>query len=80
MTINQIESLFLWMTLVNFSLLIFSTIVLIIFRDTIFKRHGNLLKVAESQVAEVTCSYQANLKVSVIVFDPTPLLALLVIN
>ena len=75
MNMLQLEMLLLWMTLINFGLLLFTTVVLIVFRDAIYRLHSSLFGVDEKQVAQVVYTYIANFKVLVIVFNLTPLLA-----
>lgn len=75
MTMVQIEMLLLWMTLINFGLLLFYTVIVIVFRGAIYRMHSSMFGVDEKQVAQVVYTYMANLKVLVIVFNLVPLLA-----
>lgn len=67
--------LLLWMTLINFGLLLFSTVIVIVFRDAIYGLHSSMFGVDTKQVAQVVYTYMANFKVLVIVFNLVPLLA-----
>lgn len=80
MTMEQIELVLLWMTLINFGLLLFSTVIVVVFRDAIYRTHSSMFGIDEKQFAQAVYTYLANFKVLVIVFNLAPLLAFYLLN
>lgn len=80
MTLDQLTELFKWMTIINVSLLILSSILGIVLKDLVGRMHGKLFGVQEDQVALVGYGYLGMYRVLVLVFNIVPYLSLLFIN
>lgn len=76
MNIAQLHELFLTMTLVNFGLLAFSALVVVVFKKQVCSLHGKMFGLSEEVVRLVCYVYVAAYKILIIVFNLVPLLAL----
>jgi hypothetical protein len=70
----------MWMTVINLGLFLFSVILSLILRQTIYKIHGKLFGISEDKVAAVVYSFFGTYKIAIIVFNIVPYVALLLIN
>ena len=80
MTIEQITDLFKWMTLINIGLLILSSVLIMILKNTIFKMHGKLFEIEKDKLAVVIYSYLGMFKLLIIVFNIVPYISLLLMQ
>lgn len=76
MNVDFLVSLFGWMTLINFGLLIFSTIILIGFRQQVLQIHGELTGLDDASLMKAYLYFLAFYKVLIITFNLVPYLAL----
>jgi hypothetical protein len=65
-----------WCTLINFALLIFSSMALMIAHKPVSKLHGRLFNIEQSELSIAYFNYLGNYKVLIIVFNLVPYLAL----
>ncbi len=76
MTLELITTLFGWMTVINIVLLIFSTIMLLLFSNQVISIHSKLTGVKADSLMPAYLSFLAFYKVLIIVFNIIPYLAL----
>lgn len=69
-----------WCTLINFIVLIVSTVALVFCRQWVSSIHGRLFGLEESELAKLYFQYIATYKIAVIVFNLVPYLALRIIE
>lgn len=76
MSMESLLSLFGWMTVINFGLLIFSTIILIGFKKQVLQIHGTLTGLDDATLMKAYLYFLAFYKVLIITFNLVPYLAL----
>jgi len=76
MEIASITALFGWMTVINFGLLIISTLMLTVFRNQIIRIHNRVTGLDAATLRPAYLYFLAFYKVLIIVFNLTPYLAL----
>lgn len=76
MTIQQLTQFFGWCTLLSFSLLIVTTIVLVAARGPMTKIHARLFGLEEAALTRIYVQYVSFFKILVIVFNLVPYIAL----
>ncbi len=76
MDIVSLTALFGWMTVLNFALLIISTLMLTLFRTPIIRIHSRLSGLEETALKPVYLYFLGFYKVLIIVFNLVPYLAL----
>lgn len=76
MEIASLIALFGWMTVINFALLIFSTLILTIFRTAVIRVHTQVTGLEENALKPVYLYFLGFYKVLIILFNLVPYLAL----
>lgn len=76
MSMESLLSLFGWMTVINFGLLIFSAIILIGFKKQVLQIHGKLTGLDDATLMKAYLYFLAFYKVLIITFNLVPYLAL----
>ena len=76
MTLVTMTTFFGWMIILNFGLLLFSTIALLAGRDKFTALHAGLFQMEQADVKNAYFSYLANYKILIIVFCLMPYIAL----
>lgn len=76
MNVDFLLSLFGWMTLINFGLLIFSAIILTGFKKQVMRIHGKLTGLDDATLMKAYLYFLAFYKVLIITFNLVPYLAL----
>lgn len=76
MTIEQLHTFFGLCTLINFSLLIVSTISLLLFKEGISVIHSSLFGLSEKRLPSFYFKWLAGFKIFAIIFSLVPYLAL----
>jgi len=76
MTLEAIKEFFMWCTVVNVSILIFSYIVLVSLKDFVYRTHSKWIPVSKEQFHMAMYSFFALHKILVIVFNVIPYIAL----
>lgn len=76
MDITSLTTLFGWMTVLNFTLLLISTLILAVFKTRIIRLHSHLTGVAETTLEPVYLYWLGFYKVLILVFNLSPYLAL----
>ena len=79
MTIDQFVAFFGWCTLINVVVLAITTLGFATAKDKISNIHGTMFKMQSSEFPRIYMQYLANFKLFVLIFNLTPLLALLMI-
>ena len=80
MTLETWTALFGWMTAINLSLLIFSTLMLITFKPWVTRIHKVFFNLSPEKLEMSYFKFLAGLKLLVLVFNLTPYLALRIIG
>ena len=73
---TDLANLLGWCTLLNFGVLMFSTMLLVAFRKPITAIHCRMMEMEPKQVSAAYFSFLANYKILIIVFNLVPYLAL----
>lgn len=78
-SIELLSAFFGWCTVINFALLIVSAAILLLMRDPLAKMHAKMFGLSEAEVARIYFQFLAYYKISTIVFNLVPYLALRII-
>ena len=76
MSHETLTSVFGWMTVLNFGVLIFGTLILTGMRQTMIRIHSSMLDLEEADLTRVYVNWMSNYKVLALVFCLTPYIAL----
>ena len=79
MTIGVLEKFFVWMTVINFGILLFCPLLLPLCRGSIYKLHGAWFKIPEEKIDIALYKMLGTYKIIVIVFNLVPYIALKII-
>ena len=79
MTITQTILFFKWMSIINITILLLSTLLVIIFNEFIINIHSKLLDLPPSKVNEMAYNLLGEYKILIITFNIVPYFALLLI-
>ena len=80
MSIESLKDFFLWCTIINFGLLMFSFIFVVFFRGLVFRMHQKLFKVPEEKISLAYYCFMGFYKILVFVFNLIPYVALRIIG
>ena len=80
MNIDQLTEFFKWMTIISILLLLFSSMIVIMLKNVIFKFHGKLFNIKEEHMSLMAYGYLGIFKVLIIVFILVPYISLLLIR
>jgi len=80
MNLDQLTELFKWMTIINISLLLLNSVLIIMLKNVVEKYHGKLFGIKEENVALMAYGYLGMFKVLIIVFILVPYISLLLIK
>lgn len=75
-TINTLSELFGWISLINMSLLLLSTVLLFSLKPVAVKMHSKMFGLDEKDLNRAYFQYLAQFKILIIVFNVTPYIAL----
>lgn len=76
MSLESLAALLGWCTVINLVLLVFSSIMLLIFRQPVMKFHAKVSGLSEDQLKQSYFTYLAQYKLLFLVFNLAPYLAL----
>ena len=76
MTQETLTAVFGWMTVLNFAVLIFSTVMIVALQDRIANIHGRMFQMERTAVKKAYFRYLANYKILTLIFCLMPWLAL----
>ncbi|MFA3919036.1 DUF6868 family protein [Ruegeria hyattellae] len=76
MTQDTLTAVFGWMTILNFAVLIFSTVMIVSLKDWIAGIHGRMFDMQPAEMRMVYFRYLANYKILTLIFCLMPWLAL----
>lgn len=80
MTATDLANFLGWCTLLNFGLLIFSSLMLVLFLKPVSQLHARLFNLDSADLSIVYFRFLANYKVLIIVFNLVPYLALRIMS
>lgn len=78
--IETCATFFGWMTVINFGLLLFSTIMLVAMKDFASRIHGKLFKMDPEDLKPIYFRFLANFKMLILVFNAVPYIALKIMS
>ena len=78
-TIEVLEKFFLWMTVINFGIITFYSLLFLCCRGFIYKVHSAWFKTTEEKISSSLYKVIALYKIIVIVFNLVPYIALRII-
>lgn len=76
MTIDQLTQFFGWCSVINIGILIFTSIILILFKGPISSIHHRMAGVPESDLPRLYFQYLGSYKIAILVFSLVPYIAL----
>ncbi len=76
MDINQITAFLGWSSALNMAVLVFAAIFLFLFKDFAINIHSKLTGVSTAELPSLYFSYMANYKISILIFNLAPYIAL----
>lgn len=76
MYLQEITTFLGWSTVINFAVLLFTTLMLIAFRSAVSSIHGRLFGLDEKDLGRAYFQYLSHYKIAIIVFNLAPYLAL----
>ena len=79
MNVDMVREFLGWCTVINFGLLVFSTVLLLACRDAVTKIHGRMFGLEEATVRESYIRLLAQYKIAVVTFNFVPYLALRIV-
>ena len=65
-----------WCTVINIAVLCFSTVALLVLKDTFAKIHGKMFGLGEADLSTAYIRYLGNYKIAIIMLNLVPYLAL----
>ena len=80
MSMQALSTLLGWSVVINFGILLFSTLMLMLTRNWVSSIHGRMFGLDQKDLGRAYFQYLAQFKIAVIVFNLTPYLALRIIN
>ena len=80
MDIRKLKSFFMWCTIINGALLVFSIIVSILIPDLVYSIQGKLFHITQESFSLVFYSFLGLFKIFWLVFNVTPYVALVIID
>lgn len=80
MSIDALTTFFGWCSIINIILLMFTSIMLIVWKDPVSKIHARLFALKQEQVLQEYFQYLANYKIAVLVLNIVPYLALKIMS
>ena len=80
MDIDSIRTFFMWCTILNFALLLFSSLVCICAGNWIYQIHSRLFPISREAFNVLIESFIGLYKILVIVFNVIPYIALLIVG
>lgn len=75
-TLSQLTEFFGWVSILNFGMLMFASLILILMKSSITSIHSKILSVPESELTPLYLNYLANYKIITFAFSVMPYLAL----
>ncbi|SDX17550.1 hypothetical protein SAMN05444358_103258 [Ruegeria halocynthiae] len=76
MTQEFLTAVFGWMTVLNFAVLLFSTLMIVVLQNWIADVHGRMFQMERADIKRAYFRYLANYKILTIIFCLMPWLAL----
>ena len=76
MSMTELANFLGWCTLLNFGMLIFAAIMLVVAHKPVAKIHGRMFDIESSELSKAYFNFLSNYKILIIVFNLVPYLAL----
>lgn len=78
--INTLTAFLGWCSILNIGVLMFSTLTLMLMKESIINLHSKLFGINQSHLPEMYFQYLANYKIAIIVFNLVPYITLKLLN
>ena len=79
MTIQMLTAFFMWCTIINAALLIFSAIMIIPAQDLVYRMHSKWFSISREAFNVAMYSCLGLFKIAILIFNVVPYIALLII-
>ena len=79
-SLDQIQTFLGWCSIINIGLLLFSALVVMIFREQISELHASIFHLNKEDVLRAYFQYLAQFKILIIVLNIVPYFALSIMN
>jgi hypothetical protein len=76
MSIAELTNLFGWMTVINIAILLFTTLIVVIFKNRISSMHSKIFSIDKNQVLLGYFDYLSRYKALILFFNLAPYVAL----
>ncbi len=76
MSIETLTTLFGWCSVINITILLLTTFLLIGFKDLVSKVHGKMFGISQQSTSLIYFNYLGNYKIAIFIFSLVPYLAL----
>ena len=80
MSLEQVTKLFMWMTIINVAALVLTSVLIMVLRNVVCRKHARMFGIKENEVALAAYSYLGNYKLLVLVFNVVPYISLSLIG
>ena len=80
MTLEQLQALLGWCTIINMGLLLGWFFMLAVFREQVYKLHSRWFSISQDDFSQLHYAAMAGFKLSIFVFNLSPYIALSIIN
>jgi len=80
MNIQTLTTFFMWCTIINGILLIFSSVILVFFKDWVYSIHSRWFPLPKETFNAIIYSFIGLFKIAFLLFNLTPYMALLIIG
>ncbi len=80
MDMQTLQSFFMWCTIINFALLMFSFVMILAVRSWAFKIHSKMFKISEPAFNTSIFAFMGLYKMFVMIFNLIPWIALAILN
>ncbi len=80
MNLDLLTDFFKWMTIINVSVFLVISVLIMLFKNMIGKLHSKLFGIKEEDVAKMTYGFLALFKLLISIFVIIPYLSLLLLN
>ncbi len=76
MSIETLTTFLGWCSVINISILLFSTILLLMMKNTVAKIHGRLFNINQKNLIPMYFQYLGNYKIAILILNIAPYFAL----
>ena len=74
--IDILATFFGWCSVINIAVLLFSTLLIVVLKESVSKMHAKLFGLEQSRIAEIYFRYLGHYKIAILVLNLAPYIAL----